>query len=288
MPSYSKNEQIKGDLNIKLRFERDLLAKMRKLGTKQTTLVARTVDRTGNLPDLDVFTPVIEKMLNVHFQKVGVVFVNRVNKLVSDAAKDLEEKKSLETKAARVPLVISRSFQVRAAEQARRITETSKKNARLALKLAQEAALDTSIVGVTELNVSDAVGSIYRIHVNGRAKGIARLNTNAPAELAKLTQIQILRGEQPSIAGGNSSKTHKEWNNMGDSSVRTPLGGAGASKFDHLIAEQRVLSHKPFIVSGQKLRHPGDTSLGASFGNVANCRCSATYDIVDVARAIGN
>jgi hypothetical protein len=47
------------------------------------------------------------------------------------------------------------------------------------------------------------------------------------------------------------------------------------SRFDHYNASQTVPLADPFVVSGQRLRFPGDTSLGASAGNVCNCRCSA-------------
>jgi hypothetical protein len=47
------------------------------------------------------------------------------------------------------------------------------------------------------------------------------------------------------------------------------------SPFDHYRAAQTVPLAQPFSVSGQLLRFPGDTSLGATAGNVVNCRCSA-------------
>lgn len=47
------------------------------------------------------------------------------------------------------------------------------------------------------------------------------------------------------------------------------------SRFDHYNASQTVPLADPFVVSGQRLRFPGDTSLGASAGNTINCRCSA-------------
>ena len=46
------------------------------------------------------------------------------------------------------------------------------------------------------------------------------------------------------------------------------------SKFDHYHASQIVAATEPFVVSGERLKYPGDTSLGASAGNVINCRCS--------------
>jgi predicted ABC-type ATPase len=288
MPSYSTETQIKVDRQFKLRLEKEFLVRWNRFEQKQTTIIVRGVARNGRIPNLNAMSPELERMLNDHFLTVGKIFTRLTINRVEDAINDLGETKSvLEIKAATtqgVPLVVARNFRLRAADQARRITNTSKKQAALALRLAKESADVTSLVQVEELNIAEATGTIFRIKVNGRAKGIARLNTNATAETAKLTQIQIMRGEEPSITGGKTSKTFKEWHNISDSDVRTPLDKR--SKFNHLLAEQRVFSHEPFIVSGEKLMFPADTSLGASIGNVAECRCSATYDIKEAAQDI--
>ena len=41
--------------------------------------------------------------------------------------------------------------------------------------------------------------------------------------------------------------------------------------------QQRKLD-EPYLVMGQQLKYPGDTSLGASARNVCNCRCAEGYD----------
>ena len=38
--------------------------------------------------------------------------------------------------------------------------------------------------------------------------------------------------------------------------------------------EQQVLLEEPFLVGGEKLMHPGDSSMGASAKNVIHCRCT--------------
>jgi ADP-heptose:LPS heptosyltransferase len=63
----------------------------------------------------------------------------------------------------------------------------------------------------------------------------------------------------------------KEWETMGDNLVRT-------SPFNHVAANgQRVMINEPFVVSGELLMYPGDSSIGASAGNVVNCRCVSLY-----------
>lgn len=58
---------------------------------------------------------------------------------------------------------------------------------------------------------------------------------------------------------------------------RTRRGERG---FNHARAHlQTVPINQPFIVSGQSLMNPGDTTLGASIGNVAGCRCVTLYPL---------
>jgi hypothetical protein len=60
----------------------------------------------------------------------------------------------------------------------------------------------------------------------------------------------------------------KVWGTMGDDKVRPAHEDADGQ-------EQPL--DQPFIVDGEMLMYPGDTDLGASAGNVCNCRCSSVY-----------
>ena len=60
------------------------------------------------------------------------------------------------------------------------------------------------------------------------------------------------------------NRQEKTWVTMGDRRVRS---WHEAANF------QTVPVNEPFIVDGERLMHPGDTSLGASVRNIARCRC---------------
>jgi len=87
-----------------------------------------------------------------------------------------------------------------------------------------------------------------------RARRIARtetINATNSATLEGWRQSDVIGGKQWVCAmSDNSRKSHKKANG------------------------QIVDIDKPFIVDGEKLMHPGDTSMGASAENVINCRCT--------------
>lgn len=65
---------------------------------------------------------------------------------------------------------------------------------------------------------------------------------------------------------------NKRWLTSRDARVRRPIK---SSHYDHASAEgQTVPVEEPFIVSGEPLLYPGDSSRGASIGNCANCKCT--------------
>lgn len=87
-----------------------------------------------------------------------------------------------------------------------------------------------------------------------RARRIARTETIATSNAATLEgwrQSNVIAGKQWVCAmTQNSRKAHKKANG------------------------QIVSIDEPFIVGGEKLMHPGDSSMGASAENVINCRCT--------------
>jgi hypothetical protein len=58
--------------------------------------------------------------------------------------------------------------------------------------------------------------------------------------------------------------------------------------FDHAVMNGvQVKFEETFSVQGEQMRHPADSSLGASAGNIVNCRCSVFPFPMDEAQAIG-
>lgn len=318
MPDFRK--QAAEDHNIKLVLERRLRTKIDKLNAKAVRTYVISVARNGHIPNFYRYEDELRKILEVHDRLVASIFVDRINMMVRKA--EGEEKELVPTRAyahahahtrahahahthahtrayaqahararardtieefaarttTKIPVVVSRYTAAKTSSQVGAITDTTRKQAADALAKAQSIAVSNT---VEKIEVASLSGSIFRTQLNGRTTGIVRLNTNVVAESTKLTQVELLSGEDPTLSGNgtNRSKIKKRWANMGDSIVRD----GNNAKFNHLNAEQIVAADKPFTVSGEQMMFPGDASLGASIGNLINCRCSATYDPQKVA-----
>ncbi len=74
----------------------------------------------------------------------------------------------------------------------------------------------------------------------------------------------------------------KTWLPTQDSRTRHGDNRGGFNHRAVVDGMQGIAMDQPYTVSNQKLMFPGDTSLGASAGNIINCRCSEIYDTVTV------
>lgn len=100
---------------------------------------------------------------------------------------------------------------------------------------------------------------------------LARARAGARATTS-VTQASGLGLEAGAREAGSARKS---WYTTLDE--RTRRGERG---YDHAQAHmQTVPISDPFVVSGEMLNYPGDTSLGASAGNVVSCRCVPLYQI---------
>lgn len=120
--------------------------------------------------------------------------------------------------------------------------------------------------------------------VSGHAQGLMydqiaaamvndEINTSRAWLIARTESTGAMNFATFIAASKSNFMKEKNWIDSGDSRVRPD--GNPHGRFDHHhedIGKQPL--DKPFFVSGEELMFPGDTSLGASAGNICNCRCS--------------
>lgn len=159
---------------------------------------------------------------------------------------------ALAVKAVMSPLVQAAVEWIRAngAREAALIANVSRKN------LANQIRIGVQKNETTE-QIAQRIRKHYKSIRQGRADTIARTEVHAAANYGSLSGA---KEADPSLA--------KIWVDTPDGRTRDAHVGAGGQK-------RRL--NEPFIVDGEKLMHPGDSSLGAGPENVANCRCNLFY-----------
>jgi hypothetical protein len=189
------------------------------------------------------------------------------------------------------------------------IDKTTQEDYEDAIKEAKEVLAEEGNAAPTERELMITASGIFYRKGRGRITGIANTETQSTTEGLRrqitvkahdeLEDVMLTRDKERAeeiykISGDYTTYkfkenietgevatlaailalARKEWQTMGDILVRRPP----KSSFNHVAANgQRVGIMEPFIVSGQLLMYPGDSSLGASKGNVINCRCLSLY-----------
>ena len=275
-------QQAAKDLNAKLRLEAKLRPRVERVEREVVREVVRSLGNSRGLPDVEGFSADrLEPILLAHYEDVGEKFSKQIRgDLPQDVAITLEEE-------ATVDATLVGFFERRAPEQAAIIAKNNRRDAERSIIAAADEGRRAVEAGDPMPGLREAAliaGAILFRGLRGRTTGIVMGETQAPAEASKLTELNTLLGNEPSVDSGQEaapSPVMKTWVSQGDSRVRTPPD----SSFDHLRADStEVPVNQPFRVSGESLMYPGDTSLGASIGNVANCRCSSITDPDEVFR----
>ena len=125
---------------------------------------------------------------------------------------------------------------------------------------------------LTNENVADLTWKKNSARAAGRAKTIAETETQNMAETTKQTEADELAIAGAVIAGVTVANQvlKKRYNANLDEKVR----------ISHAIADGQIRRiTEPFIVNGELMMYPSDTSLGASAANTVNCRCFVTYEV---------
>ena len=156
-------------------------------------------------------------------------------------------------------------------ESAGLIVDTSLNNMSESLTQARELLIEAE-ESIDNRNVAATATPILKRKFAGRVDTIALTETQKVAESSKLLEAEALSGIEPIVIGPALfvSATKKAWVTVGDKKVRTA----------HQRVNGQVRSlQEPFVVAGERLMYPGDSSLGASALNTVNCRCSSQYRI---------
>ncbi len=263
------------ELLVKFRYEKRLRASLWEFWAAVAQRVRVELERSSSMMLADVRVvahDALARILLAHYSDVARDFARDiVASMPSSLALTEAERAALSVDLARV-------FTARAGEQADVILATAQRRLIVAARSARESVAAEGSM----LTASDIPAVTSRIWLARQRVGshtVATFETQSAAEAAKGIATNRLLGEN-SRGVKVIGEALKVWSTQGDSRVRDGSNGG----FDHLEADgQRVRVSDSFEVSGERLRWPGDWSLGATGPNIYGCRCSATYEVDSIA-----
>jgi hypothetical protein len=259
----------------KLRLEAVFEPKLAKFFRDIASSITPVYNVTGRMPQTVAFKDDLVELLEKHYGRVtrsfrGDVAPNITKSVVvryelkQTQAEEIIDEAEEDVNAALLALIA-----VRAPRQADFILATVEKELNDAAdKIINQAAIDGE--ALTRREIGRAVEKDFRARIPSKVDTISTLETQAVAEDTKFVEAETIVATGAIIAGVSASLATKTWNSILDEVTRTA----------HVLADNQERSTlEPFIVGGQRLKVPGDTSLGATLSNVINCRCAASYGI---------
>ncbi len=242
--------------------KRSALALLNKIAAEFAVFYAAT----GDMLNANEYESELTAILRNSYRRTSSFFKNDYKRLIQEAIDDgntglaplLEERDgvSKEINASVLLFILSR-----AKNQSSLITNTTNKIALDSIgKVTTQATLDG--ITLTNEQVAKEAGKIIKDKNKGRATLISETEVQAVAEGSK--DIEVVKLDDELQRQREIKRISKTWITMFDKQVRAAHQAANG---------QKKGVQEPYIVGGELLKHPGDTSFGASAGNTINCRC---------------
>jgi len=116
-------------------------------------------------------------------------------------------------------------------------------------------------------------GESYELLSGRISKSLATIGKTNPLVIAR-TEIGYAMNSGSQMEREELGIENKEWLSTIDNNTRS------GSDYNHRTIPERIVPNKsPFTVSGERLMYPTDSSLGASAGNIVNCRCDSIVSL---------
>lgn len=250
----------RSELSDKIDLESSLADSLRQY---YADLVRKTIAlyiKFQQILDPDELEDILTDILLGHYINIAEIFGDRISPELDDDVGVTPEERTL------INEVSDLFVQSRAPMQTAIITVTDRNIILESFSAALESVDKGQLVDPAEIAI--IAGVLMSSRFRARIGTISSVETQVVAENAKQNELEVLLGRL--IAPSNRIIVDfpeiREWVTAGDEKVRAA----------HVAADNQLRPlGKPFLVGGQFLLYPGDTSLGATMDNIYRCRCSA-------------
>lgn len=277
MSTTERNKRARRNLTLKLALEKTFSRELVSYFNEIRKDVVSFYTATGLLINADMYQIKTETLLERHYKRVIRNFIDegKYSYRKSLEAKGIEykqEQQEEDEKIKATSVLIALAFvETVIQRRALQLIETTSDNIKDTAKRASEKAKESGT------KVGDEVDNGLNRAFKGRQVMIATTETQFMAERAKNIEASVISRngdvDPSSINDGivvGSPNVKKEWAAILDEKTR----------FSHASADGQVQGlNEPYIVNGEYLMYPGDTSMGASLENIINCRCSSLYGV---------
>lgn len=274
------------DLAAKIRLEPPMERELRSWFTQISKDLEAFYATTGQVPDAEIYLPELMGILNRQYRRVDSEFSGSITDFLREADEDDPTVMILTGFAADngmsfAELVDTMENQVTVAEQEFFVTNATQDAANITSTTQKD--LDVSIIFGTLFLIDQGIPNPSRNQVAKQSrKEFTRMSRSRPATIATTVTQKAAEGVKQIendvfFANRNRGaaiplRKQEFWITRGDEVVREA----------HVIADNQEKNlNGVFVVGGEQLKFPGDTSLGASAKNVINCRCSSVLVIDD-------
>jgi hypothetical protein len=246
----------------KLKLEKPLQADMQKFFNKVNDEFKTHYEKTGIIPSISDYQKELEKILNDHGVKVGNNFSTGIRNKLGNPPNNATIQRKLEANIKGASAQRSHLMSHSILDTTRDNMDKAVKDAHISLALEDETITNSSVADVASDNLA--------ARFIGRASTISITETQAAAETGKDLELSTMVDFNVDYDGKPISEIiqQKMWVAVLDDHTREAHAEADG---------QIVNSDEPFEVGGEELMYPGDDSLGASEGNLINCRCDLQF-----------
>ena len=277
MSTTERNKRARRNLTLKLALEKTFSRELVLYFNEIRKDVVSFYTATGLLINADIYQSKTEMLLERHYKRVIRNFINegKYSYRKSLEAKGIEYKQEQEDEDEKIKatsVLIALAFVENIVQRrALQLIETTNDN------IKDTSAKATKKAKESGAKIHDEMNKGLDRSFKGRQSMIATTETQFMAERAKNIEASVIsrNGDvDPSsindgIVVGNPN-VKKEWAAILDEKTR----------LSHASADGQIQGlNEPYIVNGEYLMYPGDTSMGASLGNIINCRCSSLYGV---------
>jgi len=276
-----RNRRARRNLALKLSLEAVFFPEVRRYFNRVAREVSLQVSN-GERPQVtQAISNQTSELLRVQYRRVARSFTNEMRLFLSEKAIEIKQTEEEDRMSESVNMATSVFIASQALIRANLIDRTTQDEIETVSSETLTAELEAGNA-TTGATFSAVLANKLRAVFSSRFKTVTMTETQFSSEKVKHIEAAVVsRGGQldPVDAGisellsgriDGEPSTRKEWATILDQVTRAA----------HVVADgQTQPINEPFIVDSEFLMEPGDPRLGASPGNLINCRCSALYSI---------